>query len=712
MNRFSSLVIWIAVVILGVFALGSLAWSRGEPVNAMWIIVAGGCFFAVSYRFYSAWLMAKVLTINDERATPAVTRNDGKDYVPTHKWMVFGHHFAAIAGPGPLVGPVLASQFGFLPGTLWILIGATLGGGVHDSIMLFASVRRNGKSLGRMVKEEIGPVTGMIAMICLLAIMMIILAVLALVVVKALADSPWGLFTIAMTIPVALVMGFGGRFFRLGIVPVTIIGIAGLMLSVYGGGLLAPGGALHSWAEAFTWKKEPLAFAIIIYGFAASVLPIWMLLAPRDYLSTFLKIGAVAALAIAIILAQPLLHMPALTAFAYNGMGLVAAGPVFPFVCITIACAAISGFHSLISTGTTPKMIAREADIRSVAYGGMIVEMLVGLMAIIAACSMEPGEYFAINTAGTPVEVIEKVNTAGLVNARGDAVSVTMAGMEQLAKDVGEPTLFGKAGGAPTFAVGMAQMFAKALGGPAMMAFWYHFAVMFEALFILTTIDAGTRVGRFMLQDLLGSVWKPLGNTGNWAANTITSALLVVGWGYFLIQGVRDPNGGINSLWPIFGISNQLLAVIAFSLGTTILIKMGKKRYMWVTVIPLVFLTVVTFSAGTIKLTHPHPRVGFAAEARMRDGEAEKARLSLVTAATPAARLDAQKAIDKARAQAFNARLNAGVTSFFMLGVALILIGSIKVWWEVLSGRKEAKNNEAPFIQVDESAPALAQAMH
>src|SRR3982075_2842767 len=591
--------VWFAVAALGTGAMAVLALSRGEQVSALWIIVAGLCAAVISYRFYSKWLATKVLVLNDERATPAVVQNDGKDFVPTNRWMVFGHHFAAIAGPGPLVGPVLAAQFGFLPGTLWILIGATLGGGVHDMIILFASVRRGGKTLGQMVKEEIGPGVGVLALISVLAIMIILLAVLALVVVQALAKSPWGVFTIAMTIPVALIMGFGLRSGKVNVTAITIFGLLGLGFGVWGGQFLSNFPAIEAW---FRHDAVWVSWAIMIYGLAASILPVWMLLTPRDYLSTFLKLGTVAALAGAVIVINPTLQMPALTKFI-DGSGLVFAGPVFPFVCITIACGAVSGFHSLIASGTTPKMIGRESRIRDIGYGAMVTEMMVALMALIAACVLQPGEYFAINMKGAPTEVVAKVSASGF--------PVTEEEMSTLTQNLGEETMFNRAGGAPTFAVGMAHMFARVSAGPKALALWYHFAIMFEALFILPTIDAGTRVGPFLLQYLLGNVWRPLGNTRSWSANFLASVLLVAAWGWFLYQGVIDPLGGINGLWPLFGLANQLLSIIALCLGTTVLIKMGKVRYIFVTLVPLGFMATVTFSAAYLKIFSADPRLGF-----------------------------------------------------------------------------------------------------
>jgi carbon starvation protein len=652
--------------------------SQGEQINALWIIVAGLCAFAISYRFYSKWLATRVLLLNDERATPALVQNDGKDFVPTNRWMVFGHHFAAIAGPGPLVGPVLAAQFGFLPGTLWILIGATLGGGVHDMIVLFASVRRRGKTLGQMVKEEIGPGVGALALISVLAIMIILLAVLALVVVQALAKSPWGVFTIAMTIPIALIMGAGLRSGRLSVTWITAFGIVGLFFAVWGGRFLVNYPAIE---VCFRHTDRWLAWAVMIYGLAASILPVWMLLTPRDYLSTFMKIGTVAALAVAVLLIHPVLQMPALTKFI-DGTGLVFAGPVFPFVCITIACGAVSGFHSLIASGTTPKMLERESRIRDIGYGAMITEMMVALMAMIAACVIQPGEYFAINTKGTPTEVVAKVSAAGF--------PVTESEMTDLAQTLGEQTMFNRAGGAPTFAVGMARMFARVSANPTALALWYHFAIMFEALFILTTIDAGTRVGRFLLQDLLGNLWRPLGNTRSWVANAFASLLLVAAWGWFLYQGVIDPRGGINTLWPLFGLANQLLSVVALCLGTTLLIKMDKARYLFVTLLPLLFMCVVTFSAGYIKIFSPDPNLGLLASAQ-----------SAIAKSVQAA--DASAAAEFVR-QAEMYRVDIFVAATFLVLVLLIVMGSAAEWYRLLAGRKRVQLHEAEFVPLAEVA--------
>jgi len=677
MPRLLRILIWTAVAVLGVVAVAVAAFRRAEPVNALWLVVAGVCTFAVSYRFYSAWLMAKVLTIDPMRAPAAVTRADGKDFVPTPRWMVFGHHFAAIAGPGPLVGPVLAAQFGYLPGTLWILIGATLGGGVHDAVVLFASMRRDGKSLGQMLKEEIHPVVGVMAMLSLLAIMTILLAVLGLVVVKALAESPWGLFTITATIPLAMVMGLLLRSGAMRITGVSILGVAGLLLSVVVGKYLP-----ESWNQALRLDATTLAWAIMIYGFSASVLPVWLLLAPRDYLSTFMKLGTVTVLGVFIVIAMPPLHMPAVTRFV-DGSGFVVPGPVFPFVCITIACGAVSGFHALISSGTTPKLLAREQDIRLIGYGAMVTEMLVALMAIIAACALPPGQYLAINSPINPRDPVAIEAQFAKINSYGPIYQTSAGEMEKLAAALQEPTLIGRTGGAPTFAVGMAAMFAKVIPGRTAISLWYHFAIMFEALFILTTLDAGTRVGRFILQDMLGQVWKPLGQTGNWLGNITATGLLVAAWGFFLYQGAIDPEGIAKSLWPLFGISNQLLAVIAFCLGTTLLIKSGKTRYCWVTLVPLVFLTIVTFTAGWMKIFSPQA-AGFLPAIRKLEEQ--------LAAGVPADKL---RAVETAL---FNARLDIAVVVVFLGFVAVITMGCVWEWWRILRGDKPAEIHEAPYV--------------
>jgi len=669
---------WGAVSLLGAGSVATLAWSRGETVSALWMVVAAVCVFAVAYRFHSAWLMAKVLTLDELRATPAVVHEDGRDFVKTNRWVVFGHHFAAIAGPGPLVGPVLAAQFGFLPGMLWILFGATLGGAVHDCVIMFCSVRRRGKSLGQMVAEEVGPFAGFIALISIIAIMIILLAVLALVVVKALAESPWGLFTIAATMPIAVVMGLamrsgGHNSSRLGWI--TAFGVVALLAAVYGGKFI-PGSALDA---VFTLRGTTLAWWIMGYGLLASILPVWLLLAPRDYLSTFMKIGTVAALAVAIVILAPHLKMPAVTKFI-DGTGPVFAGPVFPFCFITIACAAISGFHSLVSSGTTPKMIMRESDIRVIGYGAMVTEMCVGIMALIAACAMEPGQYFAINMGGAAADVTTKITALGF--------PVTPADMAGLAASVGEKTMIGRTGGAPTFAVGMAHMFAGVVGSKAALALWYHFAIMFEALFILTTIDAGTRVGRFLVQDLLGMAWTPLANTRSFASNTTATVLFVGAWGWFLYQGVIDPLGGINSLWPIFGIANQLLAVLALALGTTVLIKMGRARYAWTTLLPLAWLLAVTMTAGWMKIFSADPRLGFLTAA------ADLKKKLAADGGAPLAQVTAWQH------QLVNNYINAAVTGAFLVLVAIVVLTCARVWWQLLAGKRVADLHEEPYVAV------------
>jgi len=672
------------ISLLGAGAVAVAGLSRGEPVNSLWLVIAGVCTFAVSYRFYASWLVAKVLTVDDMRAPAAVTCADGKDFVPTPKWVVFGHHFAAIAGPGPLVGPVLAAQFGYLPGTLWILIGAALGGGVHDAIVLFASMRRNGKSLGQMLKDEINPVVGLIAMFSLLAIMTILLAVLGLVVVKALAHSPWGLFTIGCTIPLAFVMGIAIKSGKMAVTPVSILGVIGLLASVVAGKYLPP-----SWNQALTLDASTLAWIIMIYGFAASVLPVWMLLAPRDYLSTFMKLGTVAVLAVFIVFLAPQLRMPAVTPFI-DGSGFVVPGPVFPFVCITIACGAVSGFHALISSGTTPKLLAREREIKLVGYGAMVVEMLVALMAIIAASVLPPGQYFAINSPVDPSNRVVVEQQIAKINSYGPEYAVTLPEMEKLASDLQEPTMIGKAGGAPTFAVGMAVIFQKVFKGNDALSLWYHFAIMFEALFILTTLDAGTRVGRFILQDLLGTFVPKLKDTGSLTGNVTATFLLVSAWGYFLYQGAIDPEGIAKSLWPIFGISNQLLAVIAFCLGTTILIKMGRVRYCWITVIPMIFLTVVTFTAGWMKIFSPKAAGFLPAIAKMK--------AQIAGGLSP----DALKVAERSLT---NARVDVAITALFLFLVAAILIGCAREWWLILSGRKVSQLHESEYVAITDDAP-------
>jgi len=668
---------WAAVACAAAFCLGGIALNRGEHINSIWLVLAAACTYAIGYRFYGRFIAARVMTLDDQRATPAERLRNGHDFEPTNKWIVFGHHFAAIAGPGPLVGPVLAAQFGYLPGTLWIIIGAVVGGAVQDFVILFASMRRDGKSLGQMAREEIGKVGGFIALVTVLLIMIILLAVVGLVVVNALKGSPWGTFTIAATMPIALFMGLYLRYWRPGkVLECSAIGFVLVMASIFTGRAV---GQSPDLAPVFTLSAMALAVGIILYGFLASSLPVWLLLAPRDYLSTFVKLGVVLMLGIGILFVRPELQLPAFTRFV-DGSGPIFAGKVFPFCFITIACGAVSGFHSLISSGTTPKMIARESHAWPVGYGSMLLESFVAIMAMIAACVLQPGVYFAVNS---PAGVVGATPAAAVATISAWGFPVTVTDMTSLARDVGETTLFSRTGGAPSLALGMAHIFARSGGGQAVIGFWYHFAIMFEALFILTIIDAGTRVGRFMLQDLLGHISKPLGRT-SWMPGVIaTSALVVGGWGYFLIQGVRDPLGGINSLWPLFGISNQLLASIALCVATTILLKMHGAKFMWITCVPLVWLVSATFTAAWQKIFSPIPALGFLAQA---DGLE--------------AALRAGKAANAAAAQTliFNARLDAVVCGVFMALVAVVLIDSVRVWAGILNGSREAQVNEAPFV--------------
>ncbi|HEY7099571.1 MAG TPA: carbon starvation CstA family protein [Terriglobales bacterium] len=662
---------WLVVIVLGVLSVATIALHRGEQISAMWLVVAAFCCYALGYRFYSAFISAKVLALDPNRATPAERLDNGRDFVPTNKWVVFGHHFAAIAGPGPLVGPVLAAQFGYLPGTLWILAGSVLGGCVQDFVILLFSVRRDGKSMTEMAREEIGQMGGFVAYLAVISIIVILLCACALIVVNALKSSPWGVFTIAMTIPIAILMGLYIRRLRPGrVLESSILGFVLVLIAIWGGQWVSQTPPV---AALFTYSATTLAIVIIIYGFAASALPVWLLLAPRDYLSTFVKLGTIGMLALGIIIARPTLHMPALTRFI-DGSGPVFAGTIFPFAFITIACGAISGFHSLISSGTTPKLIRREHETRMVGYGAMMAESLVAIMATIAACVLQPGTYFAINS---PAGVVGQSPEAAAATISNWGFFVTAADMHGLAQSVGEQTLFNRTGGAPVFAVGMANIFSHSLGGQAVMAIWYHFAIMFEALFILTVLDAGTRVGRFMIQDALGHIWKPFGRTSWYPSILGTSALIVAAWGFFLWQGVKDPLGGINSLWPLFGISNQLLAIVALCVATTIIVKMGKTRYIAVTLLPLVWLVAVTFTASWQKIFSDDPRLGFLSHARQLE----------LSGAGP----------DLAR-RIFNDRLDAAVAGLLVVLVALILAESLREWVRVLSGRKEARVKEAPFV--------------
>ena len=671
MNKTLFVLSWAAVALFGASAVGVVAIHRGEPINALWLVTAATCSYALGYRFYSKFIASRILALDALRATPAERLENGRDFVVTNKWVVFGHHFAAIAGPGPLVGPVLAAQFGYLPGTLWVLAGAVFAGCVQDFVILLFSVRRDGKSLTEMAKEETGPVGGVVAYTAVVTILIVLLAVVALVVVNALKDSPWGAFTIAMTIPIALLMGLYLRRIRPGkVLEVSVLGFALVLLAIWGGQWASQNPSV---AHFFSLRASTLAILIMIYGFLASALPVWLLLAPRDYLSTFVKLGTVGLLAVGIVVLHPTLHMPALTRFV-DGTGPVFAGKIFPFAFITIACGAISGFHSLISSGTTPKLIARESQARMVGYGAMMAESGVAVMAIIAACVLQPGVYFAINS---PAGVVGQTAAAATATISNWGFTVTPADMQSLAHAVGEQTLFNRTGGAPAFAVGMAHIFSQSLGGQSVMALWYHFAVMFEALFILTIIDAGTRVARFMIQDALAHIYKPLGRTSWYPSILATSALIVAAWGYFLWQGVKDPLGGINSLWPLFGIANQLLAAVALCVATTIVIKQHRSRYAAVTLVPLVWLVTVTFNASWHKVLDPDPHVGFLAQARA---------LGAAPATAATARL------------IFNNRLDAAVTTGLVGMVALVLVESIRKWIAVLAGREEASVKESPFV--------------
>ncbi|HWC01027.1 MAG TPA: carbon starvation CstA family protein, partial [Bryobacteraceae bacterium] len=663
--------IWAAVAVASAFCLGGIALSRGEPVNSIWLVLAAACTYLLGFRFYAKFIAARIMTLNDQRATPAERLRNGHDFEPTNKWIVFGHHFAAIAGPGPLVGPVLAAQFGYLPGTLWIIIGAVLGGAVQDFLILFASMRRDGKSLGQMAREEIGKVGGITALLTVLLIMIILLAVVALVVVNALRGSPWATFTIAATMPIAVFMGLYLRYWRPGkVLECSIIGFLLVLGSIFLGQSVA---ASATFAPVFTLSAVALAIAIILYGFLASALPVWLLLAPRDYLSTFVKLGVVLMLAIGILFVRPQLQLPPFTRFV-DGTGPIFAGKIFPFCFITIACGAISGFHALISSGTTPKMIAKEWHAWPVGYGSMLLESFVAIMAMIAACVLQPGVYFAVNS---PAGIVGTTPAAAVATITGWGFPVSVADMESLARSVGEHTLFYRTGGAPSLALGMAHIFARTGSGQAMISFWYHFAIMFEALFILTIIDAGTRVGRFMMQDLLGHVWKPLGRTSWMPGVILTSAAIVAAWGYFLYQGVLDPLGGINSLWPLFGIANQLLAAIALCVATTILIKMHGAKYMWVPLIPLSWLVLVTFTAAWQKIFSPLPAVGFLAQADRLE--------ALLAAGT----MTAAK-VAETQALIFNARLDAALCGIFLVLVSMILVDSVRLWIGILLGKREA----------------------
>jgi carbon starvation protein len=680
MSKIGSIVLWVGIAALGATALGWVALSNGETLNAAWLLTAAICTYLVAFRFYSKFIATKVFVLDKNRKTPAERLNDGRDYVPTNRWIVFGHHFAAIAGPGPLVGPTLAAQFGFLPGALWIIVGVVLGGAVQDFVILCASTRRNGKSLGQMAKEEIGPVAGYTALVAVLGIMIVLISVLALVVVNVLRSSPWGTVTIGLTIPIAILMGLYLRFLRPHrVLEATAIGLVLLLGALFAGQWVSQNPSL---APVFTLSGTTLALVLMVYGFFASVLPVWMLLAPRDYLSAFVKIGVVIALAAGIFVVLPTMQMPALTRFV-DGTGPVFAGKVFPFAFITIACGAISGFHALVASGTTPKLLQSEPDARMIGYGGMIMESFVAILALIAACVLTPGIYFAINA---PAGALGPTVQTAAVAIQNWGFTVAPAELQQLASSVGEVSLLARTGGAPSLAVGMAHLFSRALGGGGM-ALWYHFAIMFEALFILTTLDAGTRVGRFMLQDLGKHIWAPFGRVSWYPAVVLSSAIFVAMWGYFLYQGVTDPFGGINSLWPLFGISNQLLATVALCVGTTVIIKMGKLKYAFVTILPLVWLVTVTMTAGWEKIFSASTRLGFLSHARL---------LTDAVAAGGPLPAGVNNVADAGR-MIFNDRLDAGVAAFFMISVVVILVSSAHEWVKVWSGKQAPVSTEIPF---------------
>lgn len=675
-----SILIWAAVSLVGAFALATLALSRGETISAAWLVVAAVSSYAVAYRFYSKFIAQKIYNLDDNRATPAEINNDGKDYVPTNKWVLFGHHFAAIAGAGPLVGPILAAQMGYLPGALWIIVGAALGGAVQDGVTLIGSMRRNGKSIGQMAKEEVGKFGGTIASIGILAIMVIIIAVLGLVVVKALAESPWGVFTIAMTIPIALFMGVYMRYIRPGrVLEGSLVGFVLLMISLWAGQFVA---ADPNLARMFTFTAPQLAIMIAVYGFIASILPVWLLLAPRDYLSSFLKIGVIGLLAIGILIVLPDLKMPAVSRFI-DGTGPVFSGPLFPFLFITIACGAISGFHSLVSSGTTPKMVEKESHARMIGYGGMLMESAVAIMALVSATALEPGLYFAMNS---PAAVIgtDAAAAAAKISSWGFQISPDL--ITTTAQQIGEKSILSRTGGAPTLAVGMAEIFSQFLTGAK--AFWYHFAILFEAVFILTTIDAGTRIGRFMLQDLIGNFYKPFARTDKFTYNVIASALITLFWAYFLYQGAVDPFGGINSLWSLFGISNQMLAAIALAVASTIIIKMDKARFAWVTVVPFAFLSVTTITAAIMKLFSKDPAIGFLAHA-----DKYQAAIDAGKVLAPAKNMAVMQQI------VFNDRLNAVVAAIFLAIVILVIIDSLRIWYKALVLKEKQELHETPFVQ-------------
>lgn len=676
-----SKIVWLLVAIIGAVALGTIALHRGESINAVWLVAAAVCSYSIAYRYYSLFIAKKVFELNPRRVTPAHRLKDGLDYVPTNKYVLFGHHFAAIAGAGPLVGPILAAQMGYLPGTLWLIIGVVFAGAVQDFTVLFLSTRRDGKSLGEMAKDELGAFTGITVMLGALGVMVIILAVLALVVVKALAHSPWGLFTIAATIPIALLMGVYMRYLRPGkIMEVSIIGFVLMMAAIVFGGDIAKDPAM---AELFTLTGTQLTWALMIYGVVASVLPVWLLLAPRDYLSTFLKIGVIVGLALAIIFTMPELKMPAVTKFI-DGTGPVFKGGLFPFLFITIACGAISGFHALVSSGTTPKLVDNEVDTRAIGYGAMLMESMVGIMAMICATILDPGMYFAINAPAallgtTPETAAAAIQKLGFV--------ITPDALTTLAQQVGESSIISRTGGAPTFAIGMAHILSSIFGGTAMMGFWYHFAILFEALFILTAVDAGTRACRFMVQDTIGIVVPSVRGSTNLGVHLLATLIAVAAWGFFVYQGVIDPLGGINSLWPLFGIGNQILAAMALTLGTAVLFKMKKQKYAWVTVAPTVFLLVTCLTAGWQKIFHENPAIGFLAQAQKYSAAIAKGEV-----------LKPAKTLDEMQTIVFSNYVDAVLCGFFMIVLIVMIVGTIRALTKALaSGKPTVVEGEAIY---------------
>ncbi|HEX9172119.1 MAG TPA: carbon starvation CstA family protein [Telluria sp.] len=680
MKRLASQLGWVALSLGGAFALAYVALKRGESINAVWVVAAAVCVYLIAYRFYSRFIANTVMTLDPGRQTPALKYNDGLDYVPTNRYVLFGHHFAAIAGAGPLVGPVLAAQMGYLPGMMWILAGVVFAGAVQDFFVLFMSMRRDGRSLGDLIKSEMGEIPGVIALLGTFMIMVIILAVLALIVVKALTGSPWGAFTVMATIPIALFMGIYSRFIRVGrIGEISLIGFVLLMLAIVGGQYVHDSATL---APMFTFTGTQLTWMLVAYGFVASVIPVWLLLAPRDYLSTFLKIGTILALAIGIVIVAPMLQMPATTRFI-DGTGPVWSGNLFPFLFITIACGAVSGFHALISSGTTPKMIENETHARFIGYGAMLMESFVAIMALVAASTIDPGIYFAMNA---PIALLGSSAESAAAAVSQWGFVVTPETLTQTAKDVGELSIVSRAGGAPTLAVGMAHILSSVVGGKALMAFWYHFAILFEALFILTAVDAGTRAGRFMLQDLLGAFAPSLKRTDSLPANLLATGLCVAAWGYFLYQGVVDPLGGINTLWPLFGIANQMLAGIALILATVVLFKMKRANYAWVTIVPTVWLLICTLAAGWQKIFHENVKVGFLAHA-----EKFRTALDAGTVLAPA------KSVAQMRQIIFNDYLDAALAGFFMVVVIAVLFYGVRTAMRA-RGEGQPTSQESPFV--------------